>query len=161
SSTMTVAEPAYARAGVDQNVADDAVEAIVKSLAAIQIGRPSGQVLPSGHFANVIRITDEVGIALSADGVGTKLLVAEQLGRFDRIGIDLIAMNVNDVICVGAEPLALLDYLAVETVDPAREGEIGVGLRRGAELAEIEIPCGELAQLGAAIRGFDIAGACF
>jgi phosphoribosylformylglycinamidine cyclo-ligase len=158
---MTVAEPAYARAGVDQTVADDAVAAIVKALSAIRIERPSGQVLPSGHFANVIKITDEVGIALSADGVGTKLLLAERLGRFDTIGIDLIAMNVNDVICVGAEPLALLDYLAVEAADPTREAEIGAGLKRGAELAGIEIPGGELAQLGDAIHGFDIAGACF
>jgi phosphoribosylformylglycinamidine cyclo-ligase len=158
---MTVAEPAYARAGVDQTAADDAVAAIVKALSAIRIDRPSGQVLPSGHFANVIQITDEVGIALSADGVGTKLLVAERLGRFDTIGIDLVAMNVNDVICVGAEPLALLDYLAVEAADPAREAEIGEGLKVGAELAGIEIPGGELAQLGNAIHGFDIAGACF
>jgi phosphoribosylformylglycinamidine cyclo-ligase len=161
SSTMTVAEPAYARAGVDQATADDAVAAIVKALSGIRLDRPSAQVLPSGHFANVIRITDEVGIALSADGVGTKLLIAEQLGRFDTIGIDLIAMNVNDVICVGAQPLALLDYRAVEAADATREAEIGSGLKKGAELAGIEIPGGELAQLGGVIHGFDIAGACF
>jgi phosphoribosylformylglycinamidine cyclo-ligase len=70
-------------------------------------------------------------------------------------------MNVNDLICVGAEPLAMLDYLAVETANPVREQQIGEGLRRGAEDAGIEIPGGELAQLGDMIRGFDIAGACF
>jgi phosphoribosylformylglycinamidine cyclo-ligase len=121
----------------------------------------SRQVLPSGHFANVIRLTDELGIALSADGVGTKILIAEQLNRFDTIGIDCVAMNVNDLICVGAEPLAMLDYLAVETANPERERQIGEGLRKGAELAGIEIPGGELAQLGDVVRGFDIAGACF
>lgn len=118
-------------------------------------------MLPTGHFANVIAIDSNLGIALSTDGVGTKLLVAERLNRYDTIGIDCIAMNVNDLICVGAEPLAMLDYLAVEVADPDREAEIGAGLRRGAELAGIEIPGGELAQLGKVIRGFDIAGACF
>ena len=102
-----------------------------------------------GHYASVIRIDERTGIALSTDGVGTKLLVAEQLGRFDTVGIDCVAMNVNDVICVGAEPLAMLDYIAVPTRRPGASAEqIGVGLRRGAELAGIEIPGGELAQLG-------------
>ncbi len=119
------------------------------------------QELANGHFANIIRVDTNLGIALSADGVGTKLLIAEQMDRFDTIGIDCIAMNVNDLICVGAEPMAMLDYLAVEVADPKREAEIGTGLREGAELAGIEIPGGELAQLGEVIRGVDIAGACF
>ena len=75
-------------------------------------------MLASGHYANVVRIDDRTGIALTTDGVGTKLLVAEQLGRWDTVGIDCVAMNVNDVICVGAEPLAMLDYLAVDSADP-------------------------------------------
>jgi phosphoribosylformylglycinamidine cyclo-ligase len=93
--------------------------------------------------------------------VGTKLLVAEQLGRFDTIGIDCVAMNVNDVICVGAEPLAMLDYIAIDKANPAVCEEVGVGLARGAELAGIEIPGGELAQLGEMVRGVDLSGACF
>jgi phosphoribosylformylglycinamidine cyclo-ligase len=149
---------AYAKAGVNQTDADRAVAALVAAL-----GKPakSRSVLPSGHYANVIALDDETGIALSTDGVGTKLLVAERLGRYDTVGIDCVAMNVNDVICVGAEPLAMLDYLAVERADPEREAAIGAGLRRGAELAGIEIPGGELAQLGELVRGFDLAGACF
>ena len=70
-------------------------------------------------------------------------------------------MNVNDVICVGAEPLAMLDYIAIERADPDVCEQIGVGLARGAELAGVEIPGGELAQLGDMVRGFDVAGACF
>ncbi len=70
-------------------------------------------------------------------------------------------MNVNDVICVGAEPLAMLDYIAIEQADPEVCEEIGVGLARGAELAGIEIPGGELAQLGDMVRGVDVSGACF
>jgi phosphoribosylformylglycinamidine cyclo-ligase len=155
-----MSEDAYAKAGVSQGDADAAVAALVSSLAA---SRPaeSRQVLASGHYANVVRISDELGIALSTDGVGTKLVLAEQLGRWDTVGIDCIAMNVNDVICVGAEPLAMVDYLAVDRADPEVAGGIGVGLARGAELAGIEIVGGELAQLGELIRGLDLAGACF
>ena len=105
-----------------------------------------------GHYASVIKIDERTGIALSTDGVGTKLLIAEQLGRFDTVGIDCVAMNVNDVICVGAEPLAMLDYLAVDKADPEVCEQIGVGLARGAELAGIEIPGGELAQLGELVQ---------
>jgi len=152
---------AYARAGVDQSAADDAAAGLVRALGAIDLGRPSRQVPLPGHYASVIRIDERTGIALSTDGVGTKLLVAEQLGRFDTVGIDCVAMNVNDVICVGAEPLAMLDYIAIERADPEVCAQIGVGLARGAELAGIEIPGGELAQLGDLVRGFDIAGACF
>ena len=153
-------EDAYAKAGVSQGDADAAVSALVKALSATAPAE-SRQVLASGHYANVVRIDDRTGIALSTDGVGTKLLVAEQLGRWDTVGIDCIAMNVNDVICVGAEPLAMVDYLAVDRADPAVAEAIGVGLARGAELAGIEIVGGELAQLGDLISGLDLAGACF
>ncbi len=152
---------AYAKAGVDQGAADSAVAGLVRALGTIELGRPSRQVPLPGHYASVIRIDERTGIALSTDGVGTKLLVAEQLGRFDTVGIDCVAMNVNDVICVGAEPLAMLDYIAIERADPEVCEQIGVGLARGAELAGIEIPGGELAQLGDMVRGFDVAGACF
>jgi phosphoribosylformylglycinamidine cyclo-ligase len=152
---------AYSKAGVDQGAADSAVAALVRALGSIQLGRPSRQVPLPGHYASVIRLDERTGIALSTDGVGTKLLVAEQLGRFDTVGIDCVAMNVNDVICVGAEPLAMLDYIAIERADPALCEQIGIGLARGAELAGIEIPGGELAQLGDMVRGFDVAGACF
>ena len=155
------ASDAYAKAGVDQGAADSAVAGLVRALGAIQLGRPSAQVPLPGHYASVIKIDERTGIALSTDGVGTKLVLAEQLGRFDTIGIDCVAMNVNDVICVGAEPLAMLDYIAIEKADPEVCEEIGVGLARGAEQAGIEIPGGELAQLGQLVRGVDVSGACF
>ncbi len=152
---------AYAKAGVDQGAADSAVAGLVRALGAIQLGRPSAQVPLPGHYASVIRIDERTGIALSTDGVGTKLLIAEELGRYDTVGIDCVAMNVNDVICVGAEPLAMLDYIAIDKADPEVCEQIGVGLARGAELAGIEIPGGELAQLGEMVRGVDVSGACF
>jgi phosphoribosylformylglycinamidine cyclo-ligase len=151
---------AYARAGVSQDAADAAVTALLDSLGRIDLGRPSRQVIGPGHYASVIKLDDETGLALSTDGVGTKLLVAEELGRWDTVGIDCVAMNVNDVICVGAEPLAMLDYVAVPAADAAVMGELGKGLRRGAELAGIEIPGGELAQLGELVQGLDLVGAC-
>jgi phosphoribosylformylglycinamidine cyclo-ligase len=154
-------EEAYARAGVSQSAADAAVAALVESLAQIDPGRESRQVPLPGHYASVIRLDERTGIALSTDGVGTKLVLAEQLGRWDTVGIDCVAMNVNDVICVGAEPLAMLDYIAVPSADPEILRELGVGLRRGAELAGIEIPGGELAQLGELVSGLDLSGACF
>ena len=148
---------AYGEAGVSQSDADAAVAELVGAL-----GRGSDrQLLGSGHYANVVAIDERTGIAVTTDGVGTKLLVAEQLGRWDTVGIDCVAMNVNDVICVGARPLAMVDYLAVDRADPAVAREIGEGLRRGAELAGTEIVGGELAQLGEIVRGLDLAGACF
>lgn len=155
------ANDAYAKAGVDQGAADSAVAGLVRALGAIKLDRPSAQVPLPGHYASVIKLDERTGIALSTDGVGTKLMIAEELGRFDTIGIDCVAMNVNDVICVGAEPLAMLDYIAIEKADPAVCEEIGVGLARGAEKAGIEIPGGELAQLGQMVRGVDVSGACF
>jgi len=152
---------AYARAGVDQGAADAAVAGLVRALGAIDLGRPSRQVPLPGHYASVIEIDDRTGIAMSTDGVGTKLLVAEELERWDSVGIDCVAMNVNDVICVGAEPLAMLDYIAVPTADAGVCKEIGVGLARGAELARIEIPGGELAQLGSLVSSVDLSGTCF
>ena len=158
---------AYARAGVDTGQADQAVAALVAVLATIDTGRPSRAALKSGHYANVLDLGSGLGLALSTDGVGSKVIVAEQLERYDTIGIDCIAMNVNDIICVGAEPLAVLDYIAVESAQPDMLEQIAIGLKRGAEDAGVEIPGGELAQLPELIRGhpsprgFDLVGACF
>jgi phosphoribosylformylglycinamidine cyclo-ligase len=161
-----VSEGAYARAGVDQHQSGSAVAALVGVLSQIDTGEPSRAVLRSGHYANVLRLTERQGLALSCDGVGSKLILAEQLDRLDTVGIDCIAMNVNDVICVGADPIALLDYIAVEEADPGRLEQIAIGLRAGAEQAGVEIPGGELAVLPELIRGhpsprgFDLLGFC-
>ena len=144
---------AYAAAGVDIGQSDAAVAAIVGALGRIELGRPSRSVLRGGHYASVLRVTDELGIAFTTDGVGSKLVVAEQTDRLETVGIDCVAMNVNDLICVGAEPIALVDYLAVEEPDPERLGRIAEGLRVGAQAAGVEIPGGELAVLPELIRG--------
>ena len=157
---------AYAAAGVDARGASRALRGLIEVLSSIEPGRPSRARIAPGHYANVLEVAPNLGIALSTDGVGSKVIVAEQTGRFDTVGIDCIAMNVNDVVCVGAEPIAVLDYLAVEEADPDMLRAIAVGLKTGAEAAGVEIPGGELAQLPDLIRGhpsphgFDLTGAC-
>jgi phosphoribosylformylglycinamidine cyclo-ligase len=158
---------AYAAAGVDTREADRGVGALVEVLRAIEPGRPSLNVQLPGHYASVLRVAPGLGIALATDSVGSKVIVAEETSRFGTIGIDCVAMIVNDLICVGAEPIAMLDYLAVERADPAMLREIAVGLRLGAEAAGIEIPGGEVCQLPEVIRGhpspngFDLVGSAF
>jgi len=160
-------EDAYAAAGVSIASSDAGVRALVDVLRTIEPGRPSRSLLGSGHYASVLRVAPDLAIALCTDGVGSKLVVAEQTGRLSTVGIDCIAMNVNDLICVGAEPIAMLDYLAVEQPDPAALAQIAAGLKAGAESAGIEIPGGELAVLPELIRGhpsphgFDLCGAAF
>ncbi len=158
---------AYARSGVDQNAADRAVSALVGVLRTIDTGKRSRSVLASGHYAAVLEVAPNLGIAVGTDGVGSKLIVAERMARYDTVGIDCVAMNVNDVVCVGAEPIALLDYLAVEQADPDVMAAIGTGLKAGAEQAGVEIPGGEVAILPELIRGhpsphgFDLTATCF
>ena len=159
-------DSAYARAGVDTGRAGRGVAALVDVLRTIDTGRESRALLGSGHYANVLRLAGDTGLALSTDGVGTKLIVAEQLGRYETVGIDCIAMNVNDIVCVGADPIAVLDYVAVEQAAEPMLEAIGVGLKAGAEDAGVEIPGGELAVVPELLRGHpspggvDLVGMC-
>jgi phosphoribosylformylglycinamidine cyclo-ligase len=150
-------QEAYTRAGVSQRHADAAVEALVAHLNEIDPGRPSRVVPLPGHYASVIRIDDRTGVAFATDGVGTKMVLAERLGRFDTVGIDCIAMNVNDLVCVGAEPIALLDFILCREANAEVCDQLGVGLRRGAELAGVEIPGGEIAQVGDIVSGWELS----
>ena len=158
---------AYASAGVDTREADRGVHALIEVLRAIDPGRSSLVVPLPGHYASVLRVASNLGIALATDSVGSKVIVAQQVGRFDTIGIDCVAMNVNDLICVGAEPLAFLDYIAVERADPEQLRQLAIGLRAGAERAGVEVPGGEVCQLPEVVRGhpspqgFDLVGSAF
>ncbi len=158
---------AYAAAGVDTRQADESVAGLVRVLSSIQTGRDRLSIPLPGHYASVLQVAPNLGIALATDSVGSKVMVAEQTRRFDTIGIDCVAMNVNDLVCVGAEPLALLDYLAVEQAEPGLLAEIAVGLKAGAEAAGVEIPGGEVCQIPEVIRGhpspygFDLVGSAF
>lgn len=109
--------------------------------------------LDVGYFANVVPVAPNLGIAISTDGVGTKLLVAQEADRFDTVGIDCVAMNVNDVLCVGARPVALVDYIALEEAVPERMDALGRGLAAGCAQAGVSCPGGELAQVREMLRG--------
>jgi phosphoribosylformylglycinamidine cyclo-ligase len=118
-----------------------------------------------GHYAGLIDIgAGDRLLAVHADNVGTKVLVAQLLEKYDTVGIDLVAMNVNDLVCVGAEPIALLDYLAVEKYDADLIREIMVGVVEGARRANIAVVGGETASVPDIIHGarldvgFDLAG---
>ncbi|MFW6037918.1 MAG: phosphoribosylformylglycinamidine cyclo-ligase [Candidatus Saliniplasma sp.] len=144
----------YKEAGVDIDKEEEAISALKKSVLFARKG--FGAPLKS-DFTGLIDF-GEYALSLCTDGVGTKLLVADIMEKWDTVGIDCIAMNVNDTICQGAEPIAFVDYLAVEEADPELTEEIGKGLEKGAELSNMTIIGGETATLGDIIKGFDIAG---
>lgn len=133
----------YADAGVDIDREEEAVRDIVATVGGGEA------VSLDGHR-----------LVLCTDGVGSKVLVAHALRKWDTVGIDCVAMNVNDALCLGARPLAFVDYLALERTDAALAHDIAVGLRRGADRAGIPIIGGETATLPDIIRGFDLAGTC-
>ena len=150
---------AYKSAGVDIAEADAGLRNIVaphhRDLAEI---RAFGAVqLPIGYFANVIDIGG-IGLGICTDGVGSKAIIAQMMRKYDTIGIDCIAMNVNDLLCVGARPVSMVDYIAVEQADAAMLDGIAIGLAEGARQANISISGGEISQLRDVVRGFDLVG---
>jgi phosphoribosylformylglycinamidine cyclo-ligase len=148
----------YAQSGVDIDSKSKAISTLVAQLAYRRKGRGT-MVRAEGQFTGMIDFGD-VLLTLCTDGVGTKLLVAETLGRWDTVGIDCIAMNVNDTIVVGAEPIAFVDYIAIDRPDEELTSQIGVGLERGAELANMDIVGGEIAVMPDVVNGVDISGTC-
>ncbi len=157
----------YAESGVDIKKEEKAVESIVSVISGTFANRrgKTGEVKSSiGHFANFVEVGDKY-IVMATDGVGTKVLVAQMARKFDTVGVDMVAMNVNDIICVGAEPVALVDYLAVERVDDNVAVDIAKGIRDGANDAGVAVIGGETASLKGVITGvdgmgFDLAGTC-
>ncbi len=138
----------------------------VNATAAFRSTGKGRRVVDVGFFASVVEITDTLGLALCTDGVGSKVLVAEMLRRYDTIGIDCVAMNVNDAICVGAEPISFLDYIAIERATPEILEQVAHGLYTGAERAGVSIVGGEISQIPDIIKGqepgagLDLVGMC-
>jgi phosphoribosylformylglycinamidine cyclo-ligase len=133
----------YEASGVNAEKAHAGLSRLTRQVTQTwQVKEGTGRVwLDLGHFANVVEIAGQ-GIAFCTDGVGSKTLIAQRLRKYDTIGIDCVAMNVNDLICVGAIPVSMVDYIAIERVDPQIIGEIGIGLRHGANEANISISGG-------------------
>ncbi|MCY4729353.1 phosphoribosylformylglycinamidine cyclo-ligase [Natronomonas gomsonensis] len=138
----------YADTGVDIDASEAATAALIGAVGEFE-----------GDYAGLVDIGDRY-LALATDGVGTKLLVAEALDDYSTIGIDCIAMNVNDLIATGVTPVAFVDYLAVDTPDDDTSEAVGEGLSAGAERAEIALVGGETAVMPDVIKGLDLAGAC-
>jgi phosphoribosylformylglycinamidine cyclo-ligase len=152
----------YRASGVDVRTVDAALKNLVEELRPTLGFRPITRT-DIGHFAAIVDL-GPTWIAVSTDGVGTKSLIAQWMGRYDTIGIDCVACNVNDVLCVGAEPITMVDYLGVHGVDETAIGDVGKGLREGARRARITISGGETAVLPDVIQqrgpgmGFDLVG---
>lgn len=150
----------YAQAGVDDEKTVRALRGIIglaKETFEFRKGKTGEPAENLGHYSALLDF-GSFYLAMTTDGVGTKVLVAEAVGKFDTIGIDMVAMNVNDLLCVGAEPVALVDYLAVKEPDERVFEEIAKGLYAGAEQAGMAIVGGETAVMPDLINGFDLAG---
>ena len=150
----------YKSAGVD-------VQKIKKSQSAI------GRIISSthrhqkvksgfGHYAGLVQIHGNMMLATHTDGVGTKVLLANMLGKYNTIGIDCVAMNVNDIICIGAKPVSFVDYIAANQNNEKIFTEIARGLAKGAKMAQVPIVGGETAIMPDLFEGekfaFDLAG---
>lgn len=153
-----VPEHTYRDAGVDIDLEARAVRALIDKLTYRRTGAFSmlGEV---GHFAGLIDCGSYV-LALAVDGVGTKMLVADALQDWRTVGIDCVAMNVNDLYVMNLEPVAFVDYIATDSLSPEKMAQIGEGLNEGARQANMNIVGGETATLRGLVKGLDLAGTC-
>jgi len=156
---VTVIQDHYRDAGVDTDEADAGLIRLKRRV--VQTWPPAGTLgavqLDLGYFANVVDINGQ-GVAISTDGIGSKAMIASWLRKYDTVGIDCVAMNVNDLICVGATPVSMVDYIAIEHAEASVIDALSIGLCEGARAARISICGGEIAQLKDMVHGFDLAG---
>jgi hypothetical protein len=155
----------YKEAGVDIDAGDRAVELMKASIAKATRPEVLGGI---GGFAGLfdasaLKKLSKPLLATSTDGVGTKTEIARQMGIYDTIGEDLVAMVVDDLVVCGAEPLFMTDYIAVGKVVPERIADIVKGIARGCEKANTALIGGETAEHPGLLKEdeFDIAGAAF
>ena len=138
----------YAEAGVDIDASEAATAALVGAVS--ELGNTT-------DYAGFVDVGDQY-LALATDGVGTKLLVAEAMDDYSTIGIDCVAMNANDLVAAGVNPVAFVDYLAVDEPSEERAEQVGEGLAAGAEEAGTALVGGETAVMPEVVKGFDLAG---
>ncbi|HPX23688.1 MAG TPA: phosphoribosylformylglycinamidine cyclo-ligase [Methanofastidiosum sp.] len=156
----------YKSSGVDIEVEEKSINAlvsIIKGTLQFRKGKIGAAIGDIGSYSGFIEFGD-YALSLATDGVGSKVLVAQKLRKYDTVGIDVIAMNVNDIICNGATPLAFVDYIALEKTSKYMLNEIAKGLLEGAKQSDMPIVGGETATLPDIIKGdgegFDLAGTC-
>lgn len=148
----------YRDSGVDIDLEATAIKSLIKNLTYRRKGNftMTGGL---GHFAGLIDFGD-MALALTTDGVGTKMLVADVMQDWSTVGIDCVAMNVNDLYVMNMEPVAFVDYIATDSLSVGKMAQIGIGLNEGARQANIDIVGGETASLRGLVNGLDLAGTC-
>jgi phosphoribosylformylglycinamidine cyclo-ligase len=149
----------YSSSGVDIELEGKAVASLISSLgkSVRQAGTFGAPVSVPGGFGGLIEFGDYY-LALATDGVGSKLQIASEIKRFESVGIDCMAMNVNDLLCVGAEPLAFVDYVAVPKPDPEFHKQLGASLSEACRLAKVTLAGGETASLPDIVKEVDVSG---
>jgi phosphoribosylformylglycinamidine cyclo-ligase len=154
----------YAKAGVDARHIHETHKLLasrLESTFATRKGKVGWPIFPIGHYAGLVDLGQGRVLSLHTDSVGTKVLIAQMLRKYDTIGIDCVAMCANDLICTGAEPISFLDYMAMSRPNRGVVEEVAVGLARGAKEAGMAIVGGETAivpELLAENDGFDLVG---
>jgi phosphoribosylformylglycinamidine cyclo-ligase len=148
----------YAKSGVNIEKENRAIAALAKQLTYKRTGL-GAPITDMGHYAGLIDF-GEYALALTTDGVGSKVIIANEMKRWNTVGIDCIAMNVNDLLAMGIEPLAFVDYIAISEPNDEIMRQIGEGLAKGAKMSRMTIVGGETATLPDIIKGFDLAGTC-
>jgi phosphoribosylformylglycinamidine cyclo-ligase len=153
---------AYARSGVDIDAGERAVELMRGAVESTRRPEVLGGIGGFGGAISIPAAYREPVIVSSTDGVGTKVAIAAALRRWDTVGIDLVAMCADDVICTGAEPLAFLDYIAVGRLEPEAVAGLVAGVAAGCREAGCALVGGETAEHpGMLEQGtFDLAGTC-
>ena len=149
----------YASSGVDIDAEGKAISSLIDALGGSvrKRGEKGAPVPLPGGFGGIVEFGDS-RLVLATDGVGSKLQLASQTGWLRGVGIDCIAMNVNDLICVGAEPIAFVDYIAVPKADPEVHSELGHSLAEGCRQARVTLAGGETATLPGIVTELDLSG---
>ena len=147
----------YSEAGVDIDASEKATEALIAQIKGVNRKGDGEAIRLDNGFAGLVKLGDGA-LAMCTDGVGSKLLLAEEMDSIHTVGIDCVAMNTNDLICVGAEPLSFVDYVALDKPDEELMAKIGKGLAEGCRQSNCTLSGGETAILPELVHGFDIAG---
>ncbi|MCV0410259.1 phosphoribosylformylglycinamidine cyclo-ligase [Nitrosopumilus sp.] len=153
----------YKKAGVDISKIKQSQQAIGKLIASTHKLQKKAKIAHGfGHYAGIVEIPGGKLLATHTDGVGTKVIIANMMKKYNTIGIDCVAMNVNDVICIGATPISFVDYIAANKNDATIFKKIVEGLVTGAKKSSMPIVGGETAIMPDVIDGkgfaFDLAG---
>ena len=147
----------YSEAGVDIDASERATEALIAQIKGVNRKGDGETIKLDNGFAGLVKLGDGA-LAMCTDGVGSKILLAEEMDSIHTVGIDCVAMNTNDLICVGAEPLSFVDYVALDKPDEELMAKIGMGLAEGCKQSNCTLSGGETAILPELVHGFDIAG---